>query len=96
MNIGYPDIARFERENGSVPFELSGFIRREAAKDRTHQEWNALIERVRTHPEDFAELAEPGLLQAASETRRRIQEQFAESNARLERDFGHLYVLDAE
>lgn len=91
-NIGHPDSAQFERENGSVPFELSGFIRRQAAKDRTPKQWNGFVARVRAHPEDFSELADPSLLEDAAKTKRRIAEQFADSNGRLEQDFGHLFA----
>lgn len=94
-NIGYPDIARFKRENGSVPFELSGFVRREAKKEYAPRKWNAFIDRVRNHPEEYADHAEPELRQTADAVRARIREQFADSNARLERDFGHLFVKEA-
>ncbi|MDP2738896.1 MAG: hypothetical protein Q8O82_09415 [Pseudorhodobacter sp.] len=88
---GFPDIAEFSRENSSVPFELSGFVRAEAEKPYKLAEWNAFIEAIRKDPVQFAEHADPALLTTADAIRRRISDQFAESNARLETDFGHLF-----
>jgi len=89
---GFPDIAEFQRENSSVPFELSGFVRAEAEKPYKPAEWNTFIEAIRKDSVQFAEHADPALLEAADSVRARIRSQFADSNARLEAEFGHLII----
>jgi len=89
---GFPDIAEFQRENSSVPFELSEFVRAEAEKPYKPAEWNTFIEAIRKDSVQFAEHADPALLEAADSVRARIRSQFADSNARLEAEFGHLII----
>lgn len=87
---GFPDIADFSRENSSVPFELSRFVRAEAEKPIPPKDWNAFIERIQKDPSQFAEHADPTLLEAADAVRTRIRSRFADSNAKLEAEFGYL------
>lgn len=89
---GVPDEVDFSSGSESIPLELADYLRVRAAGKPPLARWNALLQMVNTQPDLFAGYLRPEIHEMASELKARVRAAYARSNARLEQEFGHLFV----